>query len=321
MKLAGFLLIIFLLAVSANAQKRDFTEVDKYAATLPAKYTRKVDTLAYYLTNKYDDERDKTRSIFVWIANNISYDVYNYDRNNVTAELVKIENVLFYKRTVCEGYANLFKKMCDISGITCIKVSGQARINFDSVPARKQDMGDHAWNIVKLNNGFFIVDPTWGSGSLNTEKRTYEKKMDEKYFLANPEKVCWSHYPFNPVFQLLDTPVTFAEFLENDTGNFQKSVYVNYKDSINKILKSPPEEYELATVCDQNSNDKIELERIAYLYFNNAQKKCMRAKTPEEKSSAIECMDAAINYMKKKNLDVKQYIELSERYKEYCRSK
>jgi hypothetical protein len=313
-------LIFFLLSVSANAQQRNFSEVDKYAAALPAKYTRKVDTLAHYLTYKYNDDVDKVRSIFAWIADNISYDVYNYYKNNITPELIKTENVLLYKRTVCEGYAGLFKKLCDKSGITCIKVSGYAKTNAYQEGTPLDNLG-HSWNIVKINKDFFIVDPTWGSGSVDPGKRTYEKEMNEKYFMAKPELVCRSHYPFNPAFQLLDAPVTLAKFFEDGTTDFEGPFYVNYKDSINAILKLPPNEYELATVRDRNSKDKMELKRIAYLHFDSAQQKCMEAKTPEEKASAIKSMDAAIHYIRQKDLDMKAYIESAEYYKEYCKPK
>ncbi len=298
-----FLLILFLLSASVNAQQRNFTEVDKYAATLPAKYTHKVDTLAYYLTYKYNNQIDKVRSIFVWIANNISYDVYNLYKNNITEEIIKTENVLFYKRTVCEGYADLFKKLCNLSGITCIKISGGARdITYENGGTFAQKVEGHAWNIVKIDTGFFIVDPK------------YYKAMDEEYFLANPEKICWSHYPSNPVFQLLDTPLTYSEFFKDTI--IEKPVYVNYRDSINKILTLPSSEYELATERNQNGNDKMELERIAYLYFTGAQEKCMKAKTQEEKALAIKSVDDIINFIKAKNLDdMDGYIKRCEAYK------
>ena len=55
---------------------------------------------------------------------------------------------------VCESIAMAFKAICDILGIWCIIVIGQAK-------SSGSDWQGHSWNIVRLGEKHYIVDPTW----------------------------------------------------------------------------------------------------------------------------------------------------------------
>lgn len=48
---------------------------------------------------------------------------------------------------VCEGYSKAFQYLCELSGIECYSVTGNAG-------------GDHMWNIVKLDGTYYLVDLT-----------------------------------------------------------------------------------------------------------------------------------------------------------------
>lgn len=56
-----------------------------------------------------------------------------------------ISAVLFEKKTVCAGYAQLFALLCARAGITCVTVTSPG----------------HAWNKVRLGNVWYNVDCTW----------------------------------------------------------------------------------------------------------------------------------------------------------------
>ncbi len=213
MKYILYIFIFTLCTSSGKAQSRNFSTIDNYAKNLPLKYTHNVDTLARRLTINYANEIDKVRSIFVWIANNISYDIDNFDKGNLNSQNVEVEHVLQCKRTVCSGYANLFKRMCDFAGIKCLKIRGYAR-NTHYVPGTPLERIKHAWNIILVNKNLYIIDPTWGSGAVDNNRR-YVKNINGNYFLADPKEFCKTHYPINSAFQLLERPITFQEFISN----------------------------------------------------------------------------------------------------------
>src|SRR5437868_3019182 len=103
------------------------------------------DSLAKELTAPYSTELEKVRSIFRWITEHISYNVMRFQSRPVvyhddgiesaddTCAVLKPLNIrvanIVLKRgvTVCEGYARLFKTLCDYAGIRSEIIDGYAR--------------------------------------------------------------------------------------------------------------------------------------------------------------------------------------------------
>lgn len=59
--------------------------------------------------------------------------------------------------TVCAGYAKAFQYLCQQTGLTCYYCTGFSGEN-------------HAWDIIKLDDGFYNVDTTWD----DTDPSTYD---------------------------------------------------------------------------------------------------------------------------------------------------
>ena len=75
--------------------------------------------------------------------------------------------------TVCAGYARAFQYLMQQLGVPCYYCTGYAGEN-------------HAWNIIKLNDGFYNVDTTWddtGSGTYD-----YFNKTDSDYASSHIRK-------------------------------------------------------------------------------------------------------------------------------------
>ncbi len=80
-------------------------------------------------------------------------------------------------RSVCEGYAEAFKLLCDKAGIDCILVTGLA------LPDENDDTKEaHMWNFVRMDDGeWYAVDATWDdSGDISG---------NYKYFLVGSETI------------------------------------------------------------------------------------------------------------------------------------
>ena len=101
-------------------------------------------------------EYDKIKAIYDYIADKVYYD---YDeassptlRNptSYTAYAAMINN-----KSVCQGYALLFYRMCNQAGISCRIVTGTAM--------GSNGRENHAWNIVRLGGKYYNVDVTWDS--------------------------------------------------------------------------------------------------------------------------------------------------------------
>ncbi len=111
---------------------------------------------------------EKIRAIHNYIANIVQYD---RSLKNFTAYAGLVHS---NHRTVCQGYALLFYKMCTDAGIPCRIVTGWA-----GTP--------HAWNIVKLSGKWYYVDVTWDDTDNTYKPYTYD------YFLIGSNKMNGNH--------------------------------------------------------------------------------------------------------------------------------
>lgn len=72
---------------------------------------------------------------------------------------------------------------------------------------------NHAWNAVRLNDNWYLCDPTWASGYVNRNEDKYFRKFDKYYFLTPPELFVADHYPVNGFWFLMHDKPTLKEFL------------------------------------------------------------------------------------------------------------
>jgi len=163
-----------------------------------------VDTLAVKLVNKEWDEEEKVYAIYYWISSNIQYD-YESFKNGAgiknTMENDIVNETFKQKKAVCEGYSYLFKHMCDIVGVESMIIIGYSRYELYEA-GMPLNSPTHAWNAVKINNRWKLLDATWASSK---EYRIY-------YFLTPPEEFVVNHYPENKEWQLLEDNVSKNEF-------------------------------------------------------------------------------------------------------------
>lgn len=170
---------------------------------------RSVESLAAYLIQPASNDLEKTRAIYRWITENITYDVEAYLDENRQAS--SPEGTLSSGKAVCSGYSGLFAQLADAAGLTIVEISGWAK-GFG------YDVGDpivgptnHAWNAVEIDSAWYLIDSTWGAGSVNDQMQ-FERRFDEFYFLAPPEQFIYAHLPEDPEWQLLAAPLSTTEF-------------------------------------------------------------------------------------------------------------
>ncbi|HEY6505535.1 MAG TPA: transglutaminase domain-containing protein [Chitinophagaceae bacterium] len=219
-------LLFTLIFFSATGQKSGLpyhyyidVSVKAYDASSPAKLVNKI-------TDTSQDNRQKVASIFRWITENISYNIRAAARNKKnsliyeetdedTARILKplnlrvAETVLKRKMAVCDGYARLFKTMCDHAGIPAAVITGYARTDRD----RRAKFGsNHSWNAVYVDSAWYLLDATWASGHTNYRGDEFIAQYDSRYFLTAPGQFILDHYPEDPGWTLLAEPPTLNEF-------------------------------------------------------------------------------------------------------------
>lgn len=217
MRLFLILSIVFVISTSARGQARGqgFEAIDKHALNAPASATRSVEKLALYLNQNTQSDLEKVRSYYSWITNHIAYDTHSFFKGKSTPE-TSAEATLKSRKAICQGYSELFKALCDYSNIPCYIVSGYSK-GYGYREGKKFTEADHAWNVVFVANQWQLIDATWGAGHVDDKQKFINKPTDE-YFLTPPEKFVLKHLPSDPMWQLLQCPLSLDDYSKNDAA-------------------------------------------------------------------------------------------------------
>lgn len=219
------LIIIFLLCSTVCfSQKRtaNFSSIDWNVKNIEAPT---VDSLAKKLTASYQTDLEKTRAIFSWIAQHIAYNtgIYNVGRgyrpvkyvfdpaDTITSKSAieqTAEKVLRRRVAVCDGYAKLFKTLCDYAGVESEVILGYGKCYLEK---EEKFRTNHTWNAVKIDSSWHLLDVTWASGFV-TYSNEFVQHTDESYFLTPPQQFILDHYPEDLKWTLLERPPTLKEF-------------------------------------------------------------------------------------------------------------
>lgn len=230
-----------------DLQNQEFTAIDDKARSIQYR-GNSVKELANILSSYASSEPEKARIIYTWITHNISYDVVAlqnlFDRNIYPD--IKVETVLTSRSTICSGYANLYQQLAQYMGLKSVIVIGYAKgIDY---AVGKDDQINHGWNAVKIDGDWYLIDTTWGSGTVNDN--IFKAQFNPYYFATKPEEFIYSHFPENIQWQLLKKPFSreeFDNFAEISPTLFEyniklishKNLKINTNKRVNIILKAP----------------------------------------------------------------------------------
>lgn len=136
--------------------------------------TAKIKKVMSSLNLKGKSEYQKTKAIYDYITKNVVYDYTSQGYTKFTAY-----GALINGTSVCQGYSNLFYRMCLEAGV-------DARI------VRSKEI-NHAWNVSGVKSKFYQLDSTWDA---SRSKRTYflcgatdfkDHKNSDDNFKVDPE--------------------------------------------------------------------------------------------------------------------------------------
>ncbi|MCR4902870.1 MAG: hypothetical protein K6A23_08425 [Butyrivibrio sp.] len=133
---------------------QDHTAIYGYTAgalsVQQAKQTYKAATRLAKKAKGKSSQYKKALALHNALINNTSYMSGQYSGQTAYEALV-------CKGSVCAGYARAYKLLCDICGIPCYCVYGNAGGGLGGG-------GAHQWNVIKLNGQWYEVDVTFDEG-------------------------------------------------------------------------------------------------------------------------------------------------------------
>jgi len=228
-------LVLILMFVSQTfAQLSDFNDINFMKADSMALACKNVGLhnlplLTQKLTANLKTDVERFRAIYMWVCTNIEndYPLYlQYERKNkrFKNDSLKYSNwqndfkktvfktLIEDQKTICTGYAYLVKTLANLAGLECSLIHGFGKTSTTNMD--KLESPNHSWNAIKLNNKWYLCDPTWASGLQNPKTFVFNFQYNNGYFLAEPKLFAVNHFPANPEWLLLDDNApTFTDFL------------------------------------------------------------------------------------------------------------
>ncbi|MBN2089064.1 hypothetical protein JW964_05610 [candidate division KSB1 bacterium] len=184
-----------------------FEFIDQHVSNIPPSAEKSLESLYSYLIKPARNDFERVRAIYRWITTHIEYDI---DASLHNEQSYIIPDEIFSERlAVCYGFSTLFKYFCNLAGLESIIIGGWAR-GRTGVEKIFSDDNLHAWNAVKIQNGWYLVDCTWGAGIFTNEG--FVKQPADFYFLTEPNKLIYTHFPEIPKCQMLGELVKQEEF-------------------------------------------------------------------------------------------------------------
>jgi len=219
-------LTIFLFFFAQLILGQDYSNVDSKIVNYPSTF-KNIENLAHRINTDFKSDREKARALYGWLSLNISYDNQN-DSFNISDNIIiyyslddkkrklrkrklnKLEGVLKSQKAVCIDYSEVFNEVCNLIGIESKIVVGFSKTNIVDIENEKK-YKDHAWNAVKINDKWQLLDVTWGASFTNKSS----KKIYNYYFFTSPKELIVSHFPINHKWQLLENKISKKEFFKS----------------------------------------------------------------------------------------------------------
>jgi transglutaminase-like putative cysteine protease len=186
----------------ADDSKR-YAAIDEHALQAPAEAEQSIAALAAYLVKPAKNDREKVRAIYRWITDRIAYNAPAFLAHRDPGDC-SAAAVLKSRLTVCEGYTNLFVALCKEANVKAVKIQGHGK-GYGYV-AGESLQENHAWNALRLDGGWALLDATWGAGAIGSD-RNWSKRFSDFFFLTPPDQLIYSHFPNESKWQLLEPTV------------------------------------------------------------------------------------------------------------------
>jgi hypothetical protein len=231
-----------------------------------------IQSLAAHLAADATTDEARAWVMFAWVCNNISYDVDGF-QGRAPRKKCDAASVLKARVCVCEGYARIYESLCKEVGLKVEVIGGKARSGSNAIGAALTAADGHAWNAVKLQGKWRLVDCTWGAGTCSDTKFT--AAFRPHYFCIDPRALAFSHLPDDASWQLLPQALSPQSFVAQP--------HVWTADFFGHGLEFTPEEAPEGTIALRDGNQgsvKLKVPRDVELLaqIDDVEERCFQSR-------------------------------------------
>lgn len=180
-------------------------EVHPVVANMPREAEVSIASVGKYIAERETDPVLRVKALHDWVADRIAYDVPAYLANDVPYHDGDPDHVFRSRVGVCAGYAHLLAELGKATGDEILYLTGDVRSRHSPMEGEH-----HAWNAARIDGSWYLIDATWNAG--HPKDGAFEKEYKTEYLFTPPEQFVLTHFPDEAKWQLLDRPVSRADF-------------------------------------------------------------------------------------------------------------
>jgi hypothetical protein len=233
-----------------------------------------VEAVGQYFAARISDKKELVKALHDYVMLRLSYDhdaLKLIEAKDYAKVPDQTADAVFASHTgVCEGYARLMVALGKAAGVEIAYVTGSIRDTehrltqtddpWDTSIQEALEGVGHAWNAVNIADTWYLMDVTWDDSKDNEPKTTF--------LFTPPKLMALDHFPDDPKWQLLDTPLSLGDFVRQPmmlptSGELGISLVsptrsqVTVDGELSIVLENPYRAKVVATaVRDGNKDDK-----------------------------------------------------------------
>lgn len=225
-----FLVFIIFILVFQKGFAQNNLQFKNIYVNIPSSETNTTTGISAFINKHFDSDNKKIAAIYNWITSNIKY-----DSDSIHYVILDEDNeqratfALRRKKGVCENFAAIFNDLCLKCNLPSFAIEGFTN-QMGSI-----DRTPHVWCAAFVDNQWKFYDPTWDAGYIRNG--SFINEIRNNYFKIAPAYFIQTHLPFDPLFQFLNYPITYKEFISGNLKQEGQKHYFNYIDSINTYKK------------------------------------------------------------------------------------
>lgn len=201
-------------------------EPDPLVTSIPEAEQASVEAVGRYFAARIDEPRRLVKALHDYVVLRLTYDkatLERYlagDRSNRPSQ--EAEAVFAARTAVCEGYARLMVALGKAAGVEIAYITGYIRdARRRAEPADSEETMKaalegyaHAWNAVKLDGRWWLLDATWDDPTGDRPAAdTGKAEVETTYLFTPPRLFAYDHLPEEPAWQLLEQPLSMGDFV------------------------------------------------------------------------------------------------------------
>ena len=155
-----------------------------------------------YICLPYRSDPEKLRAIFIWVSETVIWE-------ELREGPIDTRRVILQRRGCSKEIALIVSEMCSAVGLKSEVVRGYLKKPGDTTEYRNILNPNHWWNAVVCGGCWRIMDCSLASPTkpYRVDHSSSGPQADDRWFLARPTEICYTHIPSNPRQQHVCPPI------------------------------------------------------------------------------------------------------------------